>query len=311
MLLLISRRALQRRLSDWSCLSAGAGGHRFIAMLSRALLVALVINSPEQCWAWTCATAVGSAVRQHHQQPFSAAAESATPVRARYATMMARGRGGYQQRAPVIDRTPINGAIPFENMRVMVDAGDGTDELLGIMSKDEALEAARERELDLVLIAGKSDPAVVKIVSYDKFRFAKEKKRKEQQKAAARGKSELKELKMSYKIGVHDYTVRKKSALKFLSAGDKVKFSMLFRGREVSASPPQGADPSARAHTHRVGVAPSGSVRKSSALSHTRALAISLNSLGRLTWPPAGHPLGRGQGDHDAHGRRAGGGWDP
>ena len=147
--------------------------------------------------------------------------------------MMARGMRGPQV-APVIDKTPINGAIPFETMRVMVDTGDGGDEMLGIMNKDEALEAARERELDLVLIAGKSDPPVVKIVSYDKFRFAKEKKRKEQQKAAARGKSELKELKMSYKIGEHDYAVRKKSAVKFLNSGDKVKFSMLFRGREIT-----------------------------------------------------------------------------
>merc|ERR1719298_210084 len=118
----------------------------------------------------------------------------------------------------------------------MLDAGGGSDEMLGIMSKEAALEAAAERELDLVLIADKSDPPVVKIVSYDKYRFAKEKKRKEQQKAASRGKSELKELKMSYKIGDHDYQVRKKSAVKFLSSGDKVKFSMLFRGREVSHS---------------------------------------------------------------------------
>jgi len=119
-------------------------------------------------------------------------------------------------------------------MRVMVDAGGGNDEMLGVMSRDEALDAARERELDLVLIAEKSDPPVCKIVSYDKYRFAKEKKRKEQQKAASRGKSELKELKMSYKIGDHDYGVRKKQATRFLTAGDKVKFSMLFRGREVT-----------------------------------------------------------------------------
>lgn len=116
----------------------------------------------------------------------------------------------------------------------MVDAGDGSDEMLGIMTKDDALSAARDRDLDLVLISDKSIPPVVKIVSYDKFRFAKEKKRKEQQKAAARGKSELKELKMSYKIGDHDYDVRKKQAVKFLESGDKVKFSMLFRGREVT-----------------------------------------------------------------------------
>ena len=86
----------------------------------------------------------------------------------------------------------------------------------------------------LVLIASKAEPVVCKIVSYDKYRFSMEKKKKEQQKAAARGKSELKELKMSYKIGEHDFGVRKKQATKFLSSGDKVKFSMLFRGREVT-----------------------------------------------------------------------------
>ena len=150
--------------------------------------------------------------------------------------MAGRGRGRGQRAPPVIDRTPINEAIEFDSMRVMVDSGDGGDEMLGIMTRSEALAAAEERELDLVLIAGQSDPPVVKIVSYDKFRFAKEKKRKEQQKAAARGKSELKELKMSYNIGDHDYGVRQKQAVKFLSSGDKVKFSMLFRGRQVTHS---------------------------------------------------------------------------
>jgi len=159
---------------------------------------------------------------------------SATICRSGTPVMMAgRGRGN-RQPPPPRDTTPINEKIDFETMRVMVDIGGGNDEMLGIMSRDEALAAAQERELDLVLIADKSDPPVVKIVSYDKFRFAKEKKRKEQQKAAARGKSELKELKMTYKIGEHDYSVRQKQAIKFLSAGDKVKFSMLFRGREVT-----------------------------------------------------------------------------
>lgn len=156
----------------------------------------------------------------------------------RHRVMMLAGRGGGRGRGrniqPTKDTTPINGAIPYDNLRVMLDLGGGNDEMLGIMSKDDALEAARERELDLVLIADKSDPPVVKIVSYDKFRFAREKKRKEQQKAASRGKSELKELKMSYKIGDHDYAVRRKQATKFLKSGDKVKFSMLFRGREVT-----------------------------------------------------------------------------
>jgi len=147
--------------------------------------------------------------------------------------MQRRGRGAWTP-PPKKDVTPINDAIPFEEMRVLVDVGGGADELLGVMSKAEALDAADERELDLVLVASKAEPVVCKIVSYDKYRFALEKKKKEQQKAASRGKSELKELKLSYKIGDHDYQVRKKQGIKFLSSGDKVKFSMLFRGREVT-----------------------------------------------------------------------------
>jgi len=103
--------------------------------------------------------------------------------------------------------------------------------MIGVMSKAEALAAAEERELDLVLIADKSDPPICKIVSYDKFRFNKEKKKKEQAKAV-KGQ-ELKELKMSYKIGAHDYDVRKRAAERFLAQGNKVKFSMQFRGREI------------------------------------------------------------------------------
>ena len=104
---------------------------------------------------------------------------------------------------------------------------------LGVMTKQEALGEARSRELDLVLIA-KGDPTIVKIVSYDKFRFAKEKKAKDQKKAS-KGQ-ELKELKLSYKIGDHDFDVRKRNAEKFLSQGNKIKFSIQFKGREIMHS---------------------------------------------------------------------------
>jgi len=192
-------------------------------MASGLLLLLLALTSH-------CANAAWTSVAAGRRRSIGA---SRSAVRC----MAGRGRGrGSWGPPPVQDTTPINGAIQFESMRVMVDVGDGTDEMLGVMTKDEALAAARERELDLVLIAAKTDPPVVKIVSYDKFRFAKEKKKKEQMKAAARGKSELKELKMSYKIGEHDYMVRKKQAVRFLSSGDKVKFSMLFKGREVTHS---------------------------------------------------------------------------
>jgi translation initiation factor IF-3 len=118
----------------------------------------------------------------------------------------------------------------------MVDVPGSSDEMIGVMSKSEALKEAAERELDLVLISDKSDPPVCKIVSYDKYRFNKEKKRKETAKVSKQNSQELKELKMSYKIGEHDYDVRKRSAVKFLEKGDKVKFSILFRGREIAHS---------------------------------------------------------------------------
>ena len=199
-----------------------------------SLSIALLLCDGAGAWS---ASAIGRTGAAAASCRYAAGAEQ-QPPRVSTLMMIGRGRGRGRGRGyvpePQKDTTPINGAIPFDEMRVMIDIGGGADEMLGVMSKDEALAAARERELDLVLIAGKSDPPVVKVVSYDKFRFAKEKKRKEQQKAAARGQSELKELKMSYKIGDHDYGVRKKQASKFLSSGDKVKFSMLFRGREVT-----------------------------------------------------------------------------
>ena len=148
----------------------------------------------------------------------------------------------------------INEIIPHEEMRVMIEKQGESDEMLGIMRKEDAIAAARERDLDLVLIADKSEPVVCKIVSYDKYRFTKEKKAKEQKKASKN--ADLKELKMSYKIGDHDYDVRKRSAERFLSQGNpvsaapvrvpatpanlkggrptQVKFSIFFRGREVA-----------------------------------------------------------------------------
>jgi len=158
---------------------------------------------------------------------------SAVARRAPVPTMGGRGRGRYNRAPPPPkDTTPYNEAIQYEEMRVMIDVPGEADEMLGVMSKSDALEAARERDLDLVLVA-KGPPPVCKIVSYDKYRFTKEKKKKEQSKAASKGQ-ELKELKMSYNIGEHDSDVRTKQALKFLKQGNKVKFSMLFRGREIT-----------------------------------------------------------------------------
>jgi translation initiation factor IF-3 len=129
-------------------------------------------------------------------------------------------------------RPPMNEEISAPLLRVTTPSPKGKDELLGIMSRDDALAKARELGgLDLILVNNNSDPPVCKIVDFSKYRYAQEKKAKEVKKNSKT--SELKEVKMSYKIDVHDYDVRKKSAFKFLRQGNRVKCSVMFRGREV------------------------------------------------------------------------------
>ena len=101
---------------------------------------------------------------------------------------------------------------------------------LGVISRDEALDVARDRELDLVLVSEKADPPVCRIMDYGKFKFEQEKKAKEAKKSH---QTEVKEVKMRYKIDQHDYDVRIGQAQRFLKAGDKVKCTVIFRGREI------------------------------------------------------------------------------
>nr|YP_009293666.1 translation initiation factor 3 [Rhodymenia pseudopalmata]AOM64348.1 translation initiation factor 3 [Rhodymenia pseudopalmata] len=105
---------------------------------------------------------------------------------------------------------------------------------LGIYSSSEAFNMALQEGLDLVLISDKSDPPVCRIVDYGKYKFAQEKKAKEARKK--QHNASLKEVKMRYKIEAHDYRVRINQALRFLQAGDKVKATVTFRGREIQHS---------------------------------------------------------------------------
>lgn len=135
----------------------------------------------------------------------------------------------------------MNDEIKYDTLRVTipnlsVEAQSSgrkvKDEALGVISKAEALAKAKELGgLDLVLINDSSDPPVAKIVDYSKYRYEKEKKAKELKKNSKA--SELKEVKMSYKIDVHDYGVRIKNASKFIKQGNRVKCTIQFRGREM------------------------------------------------------------------------------
>lgn len=125
------------------------------------------------------------------------------------------------------DLPTINERIRFPKIRV-IDTDGGQ---LGIMSPREALRMAEEKELDLVLVSDKADPPVCRIMDYGKFKFEQEKKAREARKK--QHTSDVKEVKMRYKIEEHDYNVRVNQAERFLKAGDKVKATITFRGREI------------------------------------------------------------------------------
>ncbi|MCY7322200.1 MAG: translation initiation factor IF-3 [Phormidesmis sp. CAN_BIN36] len=138
--------------------------------------------------------------------------------------------------APLIEKRPnrdipvINDRIRFPTVRVI--GSDGSQ--LGIMSSREAMQLADEKQLDLVLVSDKADPPVCKIVDYGKHKFEQEKKAKEAKKK--QHNVDVKEVKMRYKIEEHDYNVRINQAERFLKAGDKVKATIMFRGREIQHS---------------------------------------------------------------------------
>ncbi|NDG79969.1 MAG: translation initiation factor IF-3, partial [Synechococcaceae bacterium WB8_1B_057] len=102
---------------------------------------------------------------------------------------------------------------------------------LGVITREAALEVGKERGLDLVLVSEKADPPVCRIMDYGKFKFEQEKKAKEAKKKSHQ--TEVKEVKMRYKIDEHDYQVRIGQAVRFLKSGDKVKCTVIFRGREI------------------------------------------------------------------------------
>ena len=120
----------------------------------------------------------------------------------------------------------INEEIRDKELRVI----DETGEMLGIMSRDEALALADEKKLDLVNISPNAKPPVCKILDYGKYRYEIQKREKE---AKKKQKSmQVKEIRLSTFIEDHDVQVKAKTACKFLQEGDKVKVSLRFRGRE-------------------------------------------------------------------------------
>lgn len=122
----------------------------------------------------------------------------------------------------------INEQIREKEVRV-VDV-DGSQ--LGILSVKEALNIAASKNLDLVNIAPQAKPAVCRIMDYGKYRYEQAKREKEARKNQKT--IEIKEVRMSLNIDTHDLETKVNAAKKFLSAGNKVKVSVRFRGREMA-----------------------------------------------------------------------------
>ena len=122
----------------------------------------------------------------------------------------------------------INEEIREKEVRVV--GADG--EQLGIMATADALAKAIEADLDLVLIAPTANPPVCKIMDFGKYRFEQSKREKENRKNQR--VIEIKEIRLSLNIDTHDFETKVNHAHKFLKAGNKVKVSIRFRGREMA-----------------------------------------------------------------------------
>ncbi len=132
--------------------------------------------------------------------------------------------------------TLVNQQIRAENVQLITQDGEN----IGIVSRNQALRQAEEVGLDLVMIAqsGKDGVPVVKIMDFGKVLYEKKKKNieaKKHQKVI-----QIKEIKMSPKIGEHDYQTKIKQAVQFLTSGKRVKVTLSFRGREMATKEVRG-----------------------------------------------------------------------
>ena len=132
----------------------------------------------------------------------------------------------------------INEKIRFDKMQVI--SYDGKN--LGVISRDEALRAARQVDLDLVLITdmGAEGCPVVKIMDFGKALYAKKKQLAEAKKNQK--VIQIKELRLSPKIGEHDYQTKINQAVAFLKDGKHVKFTLVFKGRETATREERGEE---------------------------------------------------------------------
>jgi translation initiation factor IF-3 len=139
----------------------------------------------------------------------------------------------FDRRPPERDTTRINDRIRVPEVRLIGEDG----QQIGIVKRDEALDYARERDLDLVEIAPDAKPPVCRVLDYSKYKYEQEQRRKQARKHQQQ--VTVREMKLRPKIATHDYETKKGHVLRFLKQNDKVKVTIMFRGRE-QAHPERG-----------------------------------------------------------------------
>jgi translation initiation factor IF-3 len=134
----------------------------------------------------------------------------------------------FDRRLPERDTTRINERIRVPEVRLI----DETGQQVGVMKTDEALRYAQQRDLDLVEVAPEARPPVCRVLDYSKYKYEQAQK----QKAARKHQQQInvREIKFRPKIAEHDYATKKGHVERFLRHKDKVKVTIMFRGREVT-----------------------------------------------------------------------------
>ncbi len=128
----------------------------------------------------------------------------------------------------IADFTRVNERIRANELRVIDENGDQ----IGVLSRSEALAEARNAGLDLVEISPNASPPVAKVIDWGKYKYQKAKQQKRNQKTTKA--NEIKQIRMGLKISDHDLEVKAKKAREFFGAGQKVKYVLRFRGRELA-----------------------------------------------------------------------------
>jgi translation initiation factor IF-3 len=134
----------------------------------------------------------------------------------------------FDRRPPERDTTRVNDRIRVPEVRLIDDEGNQ----VGVLKTEDALRFAQERELDLVEVAPEARPPVVRVLDYSKYKYEQAQKQKQARKHQQQ--ITVREIKFRPKIAEHDYDTKKHHVERFLRHKDKVKVTIMFRGREVT-----------------------------------------------------------------------------